>query len=123
MTQTHEGEFHSVVADLRQPTRDLRHAIPDTWAGFGELHQHAVADGVLSAKVKQLMALVVGVVQHCDGCVAYHAAGAARQGATEDEVAEALGVALLMGGGPCSVWAPRALAAFQEFAEPATDGS
>ena len=64
------------------------------------------------------MALVVGVVKHCDGCVAYHSRAAAAAGATEEEVAEALGVALLMDGGPASVWAPRAFAAYHEFAAP-----
>ncbi|HEX9761573.1 MAG TPA: carboxymuconolactone decarboxylase family protein, partial [Acidimicrobiia bacterium] len=39
-----------------------------------------------------------------------------RHGATADEVAEALGVAILMSGGPGTVYAPRALAAFEEFA-------
>lgn len=120
MTATFEGteHYHQVAADLRQPTRDLRRAIPDTWAGFAQLHQSAMAEGALPTKVKELMALVVGVVKHCDGCVAYHARGAAAAGATEEELVEALGVALLMEGGPASVWAPRALEAFREFAEP-----
>ena len=120
MTATIEGteHYHQVAADLRQPTRDLRRAIPDTWAGFAQLHQSAMAEGALPTKVKELMALVVGVVKHCDGCVAYHARGAAAAGATEDELVEALGVALLMEGGPASVWAPRALEAFREFAAP-----
>jgi len=113
------GHFHDVAEELRQPTRDLRKAIPDTWAGFGELHRSAMADGALPSRIKELMALVVGVVEHCDGCVAYHARAAAAAGATEAEVAEALGVALLMNGGPASVWAPRAFAAYREFAEPA----
>jgi AhpD family alkylhydroperoxidase len=112
------GHFHDVASDLRQPTRDLRQAIPETWAGFAELHRSAMADGALPTKVKELMALLIGVSEHCDGCVAYHARAAAAAGATEAEVAEALGVALLMGGGPASVWAPRALAAFREFAPP-----
>jgi AhpD family alkylhydroperoxidase len=110
------GQSHDVIDELRQPTRELRRSIPDVWAGFAALHEHAMAPGALPTHVKELMALVVGVVQHCDGCVAYHARGAAKAGATEPEVAEALGVALLMGGGPASVWAPRALAAFREFA-------
>lgn len=110
------SHFHQVAADLRQPTRELRKAIPDTWSGFSQLHQSAMADGALPTRVKELMALVVAVVKHCDGCVAYHARGAAAAGATEDEVVEALGVALLMEGGPASVWAPRALEAFREFA-------
>lgn len=110
------GHFHDVAEDLRHPTRDLRRAIPDTWAGFSAMHTSAMAEGALPARVKELMALVVGVIEHCDGCVAYHARAAAAAGASEDEVSEALGVALLMGGGPASVWAPRALAAYREFA-------
>lgn len=123
MTATAEatGHYHQVAADLRVPTRNLRHAIPETWAGFAQLHQSAMAEGVLPTKVKELMALVVGVVKHCDGCVAYHARAAAAAGATEAEVVEALGVALLMEGGPASVWAPRALEAFREFAGPPPD--
>ena len=113
--------YHRVAADLRAPTRDLRHAIPDTWAGFAQMHKSAMAEGVLPTEVKELMALVVGVVKHCDGCVAYHARGAAAAGATEEEVVEALGVALLMEGGPASVWAPRALEAYREFAGPRSD--
>lgn len=116
------GHYHDVAADLRGPTRDLRHAIPDTWAGFASLHKAAMADGALPARVKELMALVVGVVKRCDGCVAYHARAAAAAGATEAEVAEALGVALLMDGGTASVWAPRAFAAFHEFSSPPADG-
>jgi len=115
------GHHHDVAAELQGPTRELRKAIPDTWAGFAAMHQSAMADGALPSRIKELMALVVGVVEHCDGCVAYHARAAAAAGATEAEVAEALGVALLMNGGPASVWAPRALAAFHEFASPPSD--
>jgi len=115
------GHYHDVANDLRGPTRDLRKAIPDTWAGFGAMHKAAMAEGALPTRIKELLALVVAVVEHCDGCVAYHARGAAAAGATEDEVVEALGVALLMNGGPASVWAPRALEAYREFAPPADD--
>lgn len=56
------------------------------------------------------------MTRECDGCVHAHARGAARRGATAQEVAEALGVAILLNGGPGTVWGPRAYAAFQEFA-------
>jgi alkylhydroperoxidase/carboxymuconolactone decarboxylase family protein YurZ len=55
------------------------------------------------------------VTRECDGCIAAHAKGAARKGATEEEVAEALGVAVVLNGGPATVWGPRALAAFKEL--------
>ena len=77
-----------------------------------------MSDGALPAHVKELMALVASVVKRCDGCIAYHAKAAARRGATHEQVAEALGVALLMDGGVASVYALRAWEAFQEFAGP-----
>ncbi len=39
------GHYHDVAAVLRTPTRDLRKAIPDTWAGFAAMHKSAMADG------------------------------------------------------------------------------
>lgn len=110
-------DHRGTIADLALPTRQLRGAIPDVWAGFVQLHREAVADGALPARVKELMALAIAVVKHCDGCIAYHAKGAARLGATDAEVAEALGVALLMDGGTASVYGPRAFEAFQQFTE------
>lgn len=107
--------FHDVIHHLRQPTRDLRAAIPETWAAFTELHQSAVADGALPGRFKELIALAIAVAGGCDGCIAFHARAAAYKGATEPEVAEAIGVALLMAGGPASVEGPRAFEAFREF--------
>jgi len=114
------GHYNDVIDDLRQPTRELRRAVPETWEGFGHLHKQAVAEGEVPAHIKELVALAIGVVEHCDGCVAYHARAAVQQGATREEAAEILGVTLLMGGGPASVWAPRALDAFDEFAAAAS---
>jgi AhpD family alkylhydroperoxidase len=111
------GHFTEVIDELKEPTRSLSQATPDVWAGFGQLHKAAVAEGALSSKVKELMALSIAVVKQCDGCIAYHAKAAARRGATAEEVAEALGVALLMDGGTASVYGPRAWNAFRELAD------
>lgn len=108
--------YNEIVKDLREPTKTLRRASPEVWQGFGQLHQAAVADGALPAKVKELMALAIAVVKQCDGCIAYHAKAAVARGATAEEVAETLGVTLLMDGGTASVYGPRAWEAFHEFA-------
>jgi AhpD family alkylhydroperoxidase len=110
------GHYGEVIDELKEPTRSLSGMIPEAWRGFGELHKHAVADGALPARIKELMALTIAVVKQCDGCIAYHAKAAARRGATPEEVAEALGVALLMDGGTASVYGPRAWNAYREFA-------
>jgi AhpD family alkylhydroperoxidase len=112
--------YSEVIEDLVEPTKSLRDASPNAWAGFGQLHKAAVADGALSARVKELMALSIAVVKQCDGCIAYHAKAAARRGATPDEVADALAVALLMDGGTASVYGPRAWDAYHEFANQQT---
>src|SRR6185436_19577309 len=118
------SRYAEVIKSLAEPTKTLRDASPEVWAGFGQLHAAAVADGALPAKVKEQMALAIAVVKQCDGCIAYHAKAAARRGATSEEVAEALGVALLMDGGTASVYGPRAWDAYREFAparEPTDD--
>lgn len=106
---------NEVLGELRQPARELREHIPDVIGAYATMQRAALADGALSAKVKELIALAVAVTRECDGCVAAHARGAARQDATEEEVAEAIGVAILLNGGPGTVWGPRALTAFKEM--------
>jgi AhpD family alkylhydroperoxidase len=104
-----------VQAELAPLGRNLRKAIPDVYKGFGELHQAALADGALDTRTKELIALAIGVSHRCDGCIASHARGAVKAGATKEEAAEAIGVTFLMDGGPATVYGPRAFAAFCEF--------
>ena len=109
------GHWHDVRADLRGPARELREHIPETYKGFAQLNAAAMGDGALSSKVKELIALAIAVADRCDGCIASHARGAVHTGATPQEVAEMLGVTIMMGGGPSTVYAPRAWEAYQEF--------
>lgn len=104
-----------VQDELRPQTRELRRQIPEVYQGFAALHSAAFADGALDAKTKELIAMAIAVHTQCDGCISSHAKAAARHGATLEEAAEALGVTFLMGGGPASIYAPRAYSAFQEF--------
>jgi AhpD family alkylhydroperoxidase len=114
---SHEtGHGKAVLDELRPQGRALRQAIPEVYAAFGEVHAAVLTDGALDARTKELMALAIAVTERCDGCIASHARGAAKAGATRQQAAEAIGVALLMTGGPATVYGPRAFAAFCEFA-------
>ncbi|MBK8468771.1 MAG: carboxymuconolactone decarboxylase family protein [Candidatus Phosphoribacter sp.] len=104
-----------VLDGLRDETAALRAMIPDVYDGFAQTHKAALRDGVLDVKTKELIAFAISVSKQCDGCIASHARGAARAGASPEEAAEAIGVALLMNGGPATVYGPRAFAAFSEF--------
>lgn len=106
---------HDVQAALAPITRQLRELIPDVYKGFGGLHAAAFRAGALDAKTKELVALAIAITTKCDGCIAAHAKGAARNGASDAEVAELIGVTISMNGGPGTVYGPRAFAAFREF--------
>ena len=105
----------AVREELRRPTRELRHAIPQVYAGYRQLHDSALAAGALDTRTKELIALAIAISKECDGCIAAHAHAAMLHGATPPEVAEAIGVTFLMNGGPATVYGARAFAAFQEF--------
>ncbi|MGO8860554.1 MAG: carboxymuconolactone decarboxylase family protein [Acidimicrobiales bacterium] len=109
--------FHQVTDELRAPYRELSEALPEVMSRYNSFTSAAMADGALPARMKELIALAMAITRECDGCISAHARGAARRGATLGEVTEMIGVALVMNGGPGTVWGPRALAAFHEFAD------
>jgi len=116
---TEHGSPHGkpLLDELSPLHRNLRRAVPDVYTGFGELSRAAFTDGALSRATKELMALAIGVVEGCDGCIASHAQAAARAGATKQEAAEAIGVTFLMHGGPATIHGARAYDAFCSFAD------
>ena len=111
------SHYHQLSKRIAASARGLRSHIPDVYDGFAEMHRAALAEGALSTRTKELIALAISVTDECDGCISSHARGAARAGATGHEVAEAIGVAILMSGGPGTVYGPRAWDAFQEFSD------
>jgi AhpD family alkylhydroperoxidase len=110
------GPFHQMQSDLRGPYRELGEAIPDVMAAYRALGGASMAEGALTTKTKELIALAISVTRECDGCIVAHARGAAQRGATDEEVSEAIGVAINLNGGPGTVWGARALAAYREYA-------
>ncbi|MBS9535552.1 carboxymuconolactone decarboxylase family protein [Mycobacterium sp. M1] len=111
------NDYHGVLADLNPQHRALRQQIPGVYQGFGEMSKATFESGALDRKFKELVALAIGVVQGCDGCLASHAQAAVKAGATKAEAAEAIGVSILMHGGPATIFGARAYTAFCEFAD------
>lgn len=101
--------------DLVEGFGRLRSADREVMSGFARLHKAATADGVLPAKTKEMIALAIGIASRCDGCIAFHTHDAIEAGATREEIEEAIGVAILMGGGPAAVYASDALNALDQF--------
>lgn len=105
---------HEVRAELSAPAIALRALIPDVMRGYGELSRAAMSPGEVPVATKELLAMVIAITRECDGCIVSHARSAVRAGVTRQALAEAIGVAIVMNGGPGTVWGPRALRAFDE---------
>jgi AhpD family alkylhydroperoxidase len=108
--------YQALTSGVSAKLSALRTGQPAVMKGFNELAKASLADGALSEKTKELIALALGVAAHCDACIGFHARALVRLGATKAEVEETLAVAVYMGGGPSLMYSANALAAFDEFA-------
>ena len=110
-----EKNFVEITSNISANLKTLRKDIPGIMAGFAAMAQAASKDGALDKKTKELIALALGVAAHCDGCIGFHTEALVRLGATRQEVEEALGMAVYMGGGPSLMYAADAIAAYEQF--------
>lgn len=79
------------------------------YRAFLEMESAAFTDGVLSKQAKELIAIGIAVVIDCESCMQWHIEQAARAGASERQVLEAVEVGIEMGGGPATAHARFAL--------------
>jgi len=96
---------------------------PDTVKGYLELTSAGNKKSLLGAKVRELISLAVAVTLRCDGCIMVHTEAALRHGATDEEIAEALGVAVAMNAGATLVYSTRVLDAALTFRSAAAPGT
>ena len=109
-------DHSTLIQNISQQMGALRKAQPEAMQGFGQLAKSAMASGALSEKNKELIALAIGITQHCSGCIGFHVKALRRLGATRPELEEMLAVCVYMGGGPALMYASEALAAWDAFA-------
>ena len=100
---------------LQERLAQLGSELSGPMSGFARLHKKAVEVGALDTKTKELMALAISICVQCEGCIAYHTHDAIQAGATRAELLETIGVAIMMGGGPASIYAVHALDAIDQF--------
>lgn len=97
---------------------------PDSVRGYKILTDANAKTTLLGQKVRELISLAVAVTTRCDGCITVHTDLALKAGATREEIAEALGVAMAMNTGAALVYSVRAMdavAAHQQTTTSAND--
>lgn len=65
---------------------------------FFRLDGAAYEDGALDSRTKELLGLVASAVLRCNDCIDYHLVQCAKAGYTDEELQDALNVALIVGG-------------------------
>lgn len=103
------------LAGMNARAAALYKADGKTMAAFRGLMQAAGRAGKVGPAMKEMIALAVAIGRGCEDCVVFHAAEAKAHGAARDELLEVLAVAIEMSGGPGTVYAAKALAAFDEL--------
>lgn len=118
-----EGDVNDVYTTwtrLREAMGRLGTALPGPVEGLAVLQREAFADGALAPMTKELIAVAVAVALPEDRLIPVHVHDALSTGATEQQVMEAVGVAVLMGGATAAVRATEVLDAITTFRDSGT---
>ena len=108
-------DFKAQDKDADGPRAKLKEAAPEMMTAFGNLGKAVLKDGAISLKTKELIAVSLSVQNRCETCIMSHVKNAIKAGVTREELVDALGVCVLMGGGPNSAYAATALEVFDQF--------
>lgn len=111
-------DWNEYRKQLAAGVKQIGQLSPDTVKGYVELSSAGSKKNLLGAKVRELISLAVAVTLRCDGCIAVHTEAARRQGATDEEIAEALGVAVAVNAGAAMVYSARMMDAVAAHAAP-----
>jgi AhpD family alkylhydroperoxidase len=88
---------------------------PDVVKGYSMISHAKPANPKLDAKTRELISLAVSVSLRCDGCIVTHTDAAKKAGATQEEIMEALGVAIAINAGAALVYSSRVMDAYENL--------
>ncbi len=107
----------SNLENLTNNTKNLTEAIPTQMQGFMSFAGTVLKDGALPVKTKELVSLGIAIAVRCEGCIEAHVRNLVKAKATREEISEVISVAILMGGGPSTVYGGKALEAFDQISK------
>ncbi len=105
-------DWNDYRKQLAAGVADMAKLSPDTVRGYAQISGAGAKTAHLDARTRELIALAVAVTRQCDGCITVHVDAAVKQGATREQVMEALGVAIGMNAGAALVYAARVMDAY-----------
>jgi AhpD family alkylhydroperoxidase len=103
------NEYQKQIAKNTAQIGVINHEILKGYRGLSEAGNFT---NLLGGKVRELIALAVAVTRECDGCIVTHVDAAIKQGATKEEIVEALSVAVAVNAGAALIYSTRVIDAF-----------
>ena len=89
----------------------------DVYRAFLQMEEKAFADGNLEKGIKELIAIGISIIINCESCLEWHIKQALDSGITREQILEAIGVGIEMGGGPATVSSRFALKVLEYYSE------
>ncbi|MFC0716668.1 carboxymuconolactone decarboxylase family protein [Luteimonas padinae] len=102
-------DWNTYRDELKGRIREIGKLSPDTVRGYATLSVAGAKTQHLDAKTRELIGLAVAVTTRCDGCITVHVDAALKHGASREEIAEALGVAVALNAGAALVYSARVM--------------
>lgn len=91
--------------------------VPDTFKAFLKFDRLALANGILSSKLKELIAIAVAHTTGCPYCIDLHVKNAKTLGTSKEEMAEAILIATALKAGSALAHGVNALNSFDNHNE------
>lgn len=101
--------------EVQSRVADLGASAPEVMKAYAALSASGSKATHLDAKTREMIALAVAVTTRCDGCIASHVEAAVKYGASREEIAEALGVAIALNAGAALVYSARVMDCFASY--------
>ena len=103
MDQQDKKKIEKIISDRKEANGILLKKNSKVYHSFLELEKNTYIDNYLSKMYKELIALGISVIINCESCMQWHINQALNSGASEEQILEAVEVAIEMGGGPATV--------------------
>ena len=104
------------LQNVVENSKNLGAALPNEMKAFSNLFGEVFIEGA-NMKKREYIALGIAVAVRCEGCIEAHTRNLINLDVSREEIAEIISVAVLMGGGPSTVYGGKALEAFDQLSK------
>jgi len=111
-----KSKIENLIKDRKHAHAFFDNASP-VYRAFLQLEEKAFEDGALSRGNKELIAIGISIITNCESCLEWHIKKALDAGITQNQIIEAIGVGIEMGGGPATVSSRFALKVLEHYSQ------